>query len=100
MPGPVVSVRNLTTSFRVEGQWRPAVNDVSFDVAANETLAIVGESGSGKSVTALSILRLIPNPPGRIEAGEIVFAITLLMVVLIGEAVREAFDPKVFSRLR
>ena len=67
MTTPVVSVRNLRTSFRVEGQWRPAVDDVSFDVAANETVAIVGESGSGKSVTALSIMQLIPTVNGRIE---------------------------------
>jgi peptide/nickel transport system ATP-binding protein len=70
MAQPVISVRNLRTSFRVEGQWRPAVNGVSFDVAPNETVAIVGESGSGKSVTALSIMRLIPEANGRVE-GEI-----------------------------
>jgi len=70
MAVPVISVRHLRTSFRVEGQWRPAVDDVSFDVAPNETVAIVGESGSGKSVTALSIMRLIPQANGRIE-GEI-----------------------------
>jgi len=70
MTEPVISVRNLRTSFRVEGEWRPAVNGVSFDVAPNETVAIVGESGSGKSVTALSIMRLIPQVNGRVE-GEI-----------------------------
>jgi peptide/nickel transport system ATP-binding protein len=72
MAEPVISVRRLRTSFRVEGRWRPAVDDVSFDVAPNETVAIVGESGSGKSVTALSIMRLIPQANGRVE-GEIRF---------------------------
>jgi oligopeptide transport system ATP-binding protein len=70
---PLLSVRGLTTRFRTERGTVTAVDDVSFDVNAGETVAIVGESGSGKSVTALSILRLIPDPPGRIEAGEIVF---------------------------
>ena len=70
---PLLRVRDLTTSFRVEGNTARAVNGVSFDIQPDEVLGIVGESGSGKSVTALSILRLIPNPPGQIERGEIHF---------------------------
>jgi peptide/nickel transport system ATP-binding protein len=63
----VLSVSGLTTSFLLERQWIPVVRNVSFDVAAGETVAIVGESGSGKSVTALSIMRLIPKDIGRVE---------------------------------
>jgi len=68
----LLSVRNLQTHFRTPNGINRAVDGVSFDVAAGETVAIVGESGCGKSVTANSILRLIPDPPGRI-AGEIIF---------------------------
>ena len=64
---PVLSVSGLTTCFLRERQWIPVVRDVSFDIASRETVAIVGESGSGKSVTALSIMRLIPKENGRVE---------------------------------
>jgi len=64
---PVLSVSGLTTSFQRERQWIPVVRNVSFDIAPRETVAIVGESGSGKSVTALSIMRLVPKENGRIE---------------------------------
>jgi peptide/nickel transport system ATP-binding protein len=64
---PVLSVRNLTTSFRTGDGWKTVVRDVSFDVNAGETVAIVGESGSGKSVTSLSIMRLLAQDSSRVE---------------------------------
>ena len=67
MTRPILSVSNLSTSFRVEGGWRPVVRGISFDIAPRETVAVVGESGSGKSVTALSIMRLTPPISSRIE---------------------------------
>jgi peptide/nickel transport system ATP-binding protein len=67
MTTPILSVANLETSFRVDGQWRPVVRNVSFDIAPKETVAVVGESGSGKSVTALSIMRLTPSGNSKIE---------------------------------
>ncbi|UJW74754.1 ABC transporter ATP-binding protein [Rhizobium sp. SL42] len=64
---PVLSVCNLTTSFRVGTEWRSVVRNMSFDIAPKETVAIVGESGSGKSVTSLSVMRLLPSASSRIE---------------------------------
>lgn len=71
--GIVLEARNIETHFFTRAGIIPAVNKVSFSVKKGETLAIVGESGCGKSVTALSILGLVPSPPGRIVGGEIFF---------------------------
>ncbi len=67
---PLLSVRHLTTAFPVQGTEVPVLQDISVDIARGETLALVGESGSGKSLTALSLMRLVP-PPGRVVAGEV-----------------------------
>jgi len=67
LPSPILAIENLTTSFFVEGAWRKVVRDISFSVAAGETVAVVGESGSGKSVTSLSIMRLLDKDTSRIE---------------------------------
>ena len=74
MPGTILEVRNLCTSFLHDrgGELR-AVDNLSYTVREGECVAIIGESGSGKTVSALSILRLIPYPPGIIKSGEIIF---------------------------
>jgi peptide/nickel transport system ATP-binding protein len=69
----LLEVKNLVTDFKTEDEYIRAVNDVSFTLHKGETIGIVGESGSGKSVTALSIMQLIPNPPGRISGGQIIY---------------------------
>ena len=69
----LLEVRNLRTYFYTPGAVVKAVDDVSFYLDEGETVGLVGESGCGKSVTALSMLKLIPNPPGRIVGGEIIF---------------------------
>lgn len=73
MSEPIVKVRNLRTGFDIEGKMAWAVRGVSFDIFPGEVLGLVGESGSGKSVTSLSLLRLIPDPPGKIAEGEVFF---------------------------
>ena len=69
----LLDVRNLRTSFFTEAGEVRAVDDVSFSVRRGQTLGIVGESGCGKSVTSLSIMRLIPSPPGRVIGGQILY---------------------------
>ena len=70
---PLLQVEDLRTWFHTDEGTAKAVDGVSFGLAEQETLGIVGESGCGKSVTALSILRLIPDPPGRVEGGSVRF---------------------------
>ncbi len=69
----LLEVRNLSTYFFQEDNTVKAVDDVSYDLEEGETLALVGESGCGKSVSALSIMQLVPDPPGRIVNGEVLF---------------------------
>jgi oligopeptide/dipeptide ABC transporter ATP-binding protein len=70
---PLLQVRNLATHFHTEAGTAKAVEEVSFDIYEGEVLGLVGESGSGKSVTALSIMRLIPDPPGKIVGGSVLY---------------------------
>ena len=78
---PLLRVRDLRTSFNTPDGKVTAVNGISFDVNHGETLGLVGESGCGKSVSALSIMRLVPNPPGVIEHGEVLFEGTDLLKI-------------------
>ena len=73
MEETLLSIKSLKTNFYTENGVVRAVDDVSIDVKKGQTVGIVGESGCGKSVTSMSVLRLIPTPPGKIESGEILF---------------------------
>ncbi|MED5376566.1 MAG: ATP-binding cassette domain-containing protein, partial [Acidobacteriota bacterium] len=70
---PLLKVRGLRTYFFTEAGTARAVDGVDLDIGKGEVVGLVGESGSGKSVTALSVLRLIPDPPGRIVSGSITY---------------------------
>ena len=69
----LLEVKNLTTDFKTETDYIRAVDNISFTLNKGETIGIVGESGSGKSVTSLSVMGLIPNPPGKVTGGEIIY---------------------------
>ncbi|GAK54809.1 oligopeptide/dipeptide ABC transporter, ATPase subunit [Candidatus Vecturithrix granuli] len=81
MQRKLLEVRNLSVHFKTSEGIVQAVRDVSFDVEHGESVGIVGESGSGKSVTSLAIMQLIPNPPGSIEQGEVLFEETNLLTL-------------------
>lgn len=69
----ILEVKNLSTAFKIKSEWHPATTDVSFSLKPNETLAVVGESGCGKSVTAFSLMGLLPEHGSRIENGTALF---------------------------
>lgn len=69
----LLEVKNLKTYFYTKAGVAPAINDISFSIDKGKTLGVVGESGCGKSMTALSIMQLVPNPPGKIIGGEVLF---------------------------
>jgi len=86
--GNLLEVKNLRTYFETDDGIVKAVDDISFQLKRGETLGIVGESGSGKSVTNLSIIRLIPSPPGKIASGQVFFNGNDLLL-LSNEAIRK-----------
>jgi oligopeptide transport system ATP-binding protein len=86
--GNLLEVKNLRTYFETDDGIVKAVDGISFELKRGQTLGIVGESGSGKSVTNLSIIRLIPEPPGKIVSGEVIFNGADLMLVS-SEAIRK-----------
>src|SRR6056300_1633838 len=69
----LLSIRNLSVDFETEEGTVRAVKNLNLDIPKGKTVGLVGESGSGKSVTSLAIMGLIPNPPGKISSGEILF---------------------------
>ena len=90
MEQSLLDIRGLRTQFFTDDGLARAVDGVSYSLERGETVGVVGESGCGKSVTALSILRLIPDPPGKIVDGEILFEGTNLLTLSPAECVGSA----------
>ena len=88
----LLEVTNLTTRFYTEDGIVHAVNGITFDLGEGESMAIVGESGSGKSVAMKSMMGIIPSPPGKVEAGTVIFGdrdlLQLLSLIHISEPTR------------
>src|SRR5262245_62721132 len=100
MSEPLLELGELQTHFFTDDGVVRAVDGVSYALAPGETLAVVGESGSGKSVTALSILRLVPSPPGRIVGGAIRFEGVDLLQIGEGEIRRSEEHTSELQSLR
>src|SRR5690625_7938933 len=82
-------VRNLTTKLKLSGKCRTVVDHLCFDLTAGKTLALVGESGCGKSLTAHSLLRILPQPPALPPEGEVIFQGTDLLTQIGRASCRE-----------
>ena len=89
MNDELLDVRNLSVSFHTDDGVFKAVDNVSLHVKSGEIVGLVGESGCGKSVTSLSILRLIPSPPGKINSGQVIFKGDDLLQLEIGDLRRD-----------
>ena len=86
VPEPVIEARDLTICFHLKRGDLTAVDGVNFTIHRGETFGLVGESGSGKTVTARSIMRLIPTPPGEIVRGQVLFEWWLSLLDAIDES--------------
>jgi len=73
IPQKLLEIKNLTIEFKTENGFSRALNRISFEIRPQETVALVGESGSGKSITALTVMRLLPTPPGKVADGHVFF---------------------------
>ena len=96
----LLEIRALKTRFKIGKEWATAVNGIDFDIFKGETLGVVGESGSGKSVSVLSLIQLIPNPPGEVSEGTIKFKDEIIFDGDDLESVKEKEEFKYFPKLK
>jgi ABC-type dipeptide/oligopeptide/nickel transport system ATPase component len=96
----LLEVKGLKTRFKIGEQWATAVNGIDFDIFKGETLGIVGESGSGKSVSVLSLMQLVPNPPGEVSEGTIKFKDVLLFDGKDLERIKQLPEHQYFKSLK